>query len=103
MPVARISMMHMVPERRAEVAKLLAELEEFVSQQPGYVLGFQFANHEEENQLGRVSVWRTHEDADHAATLDHTMFLRSRLHMLIQAGHIEALVEITGDPKNLPI
>lgn len=44
---------------------------------------------------------RSHADADHAATNDHTIALRSEVHRLIDPGHLETLVEVKGNPKNI--
>ena len=78
------------------------DLEEHLSSLPGYIMGFRFSGHDDENEVGRVALWRTHQDADHAATIDHTIALRSDIHRLIDPGHMETLVEISGNPKNIP-
>ncbi|MBI2855667.1 MAG: hypothetical protein HYX93_02335 [Chloroflexi bacterium] len=109
MTVARISIMHTSSDlnrtaatKRTEVERLLDALEDHLSQQTGYIMGFRFVESEDENQVGRVSLWRSHEEADHAATIEHTVALRSRIHRLIDPGHLEVLVEVKGNPKNIP-
>ena len=115
MTVARISIMRTSSDtdpltaltrtsanKRAEVELLFDELEEHLSGLPGYIMGFRFSGHEDEDEVGRVALWRTHEDADHAATLDHTIALRSEIHRLIDPGPMETLLEVKGDPKNIP-
>ena len=109
MTVARISIMRTASDlmrtssdKIAEAGRLLDELDEHLSNQPGYIMGFRFSGHEGEDEIGRVGVWKSHEDADHAAILDHTVALRSQIHRLIEPGHLETLVEITGTPKNIP-
>lgn len=109
MTVARISIMRTSrdltrssSDKRAQVEGVLDELEDHLSGLPGYVMGFRFVGHEDEDEVGRVSLWSTHEDADRAATQDHTMVLRARIHQLIDPGHLETLVDVAGNPKNLP-
>jgi hypothetical protein len=94
--------MRTAANKRAEVERLLDELDDHLSTQPGYVMGFRFIGHENKEELGRVALWGTHEEADHAATLDHTMSLRAQIHRLIDPGHLETLVEVAGSPKNIP-
>ena len=109
MTVARISIMRTsrdltrtASDKRAQVERLLDELDEHLSNLPGYIMGFHFVGHEDENEVGRVALWNTHEDADHAALQDHTVVLRAQIHRLIDPGHLETLVEVAGTPKNLP-
>ena len=109
MTVARISIMHTSrdltrssSDKRALVERLLDELEEHLSNLPGYIMGFHFVGHEHEDEVGRVALWNSHEDADHAALQDHTVALRARIHQLIDPGHMETLVELAGTPRNLP-
>ena len=109
MTVARISIMRTSSDltrtssqKRVEVERVFDELEEYLSSLPGYILGFRFGGHDDEDELGRVALWRTHEDADHAATRDHTVALRAQIHRLIDPGHMETLVEVKGNPRNIP-
>ena len=109
MTVARISIMRTsadltrtAADKKAEVERLLDDLEEYLSAQTGYVLGFRFANQEDEQEVDRVSLWGSHGDADHAATQDRTMALRSQIHALIDPGHLESLVDVMGNTKNIP-
>ena len=109
MTVARISILRTASDftrsasdKKAEVERLLDDLEEHFSNMSGFVMGFRFAGIEDENQVGRVSLWKSHQDADQAAMLDHTMAIRSQIHRLIEAGHLETIVELKGNPKNIP-
>ena len=109
MTVARISIMgtsadltRTASDKKAEVERLLDDLEEHLPAQTGYVLGFRFANQDDEQEVVRVSLWGSHADADHAATQERTMAIRSRIHALIDPSHLESLVDVMGDPKNIP-
>ena len=48
------------------------------------------------------SLWETQEEADRASSPDHVQALRSNFHNLVEAGHIEQLVEISGANHNIP-
>ena len=109
MTVARISIMRTSSDltrtsstKRTQVEHLLDELEEHLSNLPGYIMGFHFVGHEDQDEVGRVALWNSHEDADHAALQDHTVVLRAQIHQLIDPGHTETLGEVAGNPKNLP-
>ncbi|MBI4233404.1 MAG: hypothetical protein HY686_03090 [Chloroflexi bacterium] len=102
MPAARISIMLPSPGHRQEVEHLLDALEEFVAKHPGYIMGFRFNGAENKEEVGRVSLWASDEEANRVAMLDHTIALRARLHRLIEPGHVERLVIVAGNPKNLP-
>ena len=75
----------------AEVASLLHELEEFLSQQPGFIEGYEV---HDENSMGRISVWTSKEDADHAATLVHTIALRAKVHARTLPVRRESLLRV---------
>ena len=102
MTVARISLMKILPHNRNEVTRLHASLEEFLSKQKGYILGFSFEAIGDTETMGRVSLWASEEDANHAATLDHTVGLRSQIHILTEPGHIEQLVHVSPTAHNIP-
>ena len=102
MDVIRFSLMRAQDGRRHELEALFDELEEHLSQQQGYVLGFRFEGREDPEVIGRVAVWQSREVANKAALLTHTQALRSQIHRLIQPGHTEELADISGNPKGLP-
>ena len=89
--------------QRDEVEGLLDALDEFLSTQQGYVMGFRFHGVSDRDHIGRISVWMSQDDANRAARLTHTETLRSNIHRRIEAGHIEELAEIVGNPRNLPV
>lgn len=102
MTVARVSIMKVLPMNRREVEHLQEALEEFLSKQKGFVMGFSFEGIGDTDTFGRVTMWVSEEDANHAATLDHTVVLRARMHLLIEAGHADYLTRIIGTPRNVP-
>jgi heme-degrading monooxygenase HmoA len=102
MAVARISIMRPMQGHEKHVEELLDELEEHLSKLPGYIMGFRFAAHRRPGEVGRLGLWATREDADNAAQNTHTLDIRARLHLAIEAGHEEWMMEVQGSPKNIP-
>ena len=102
MPIARQSVVHPFPAEVSKVEQFFDQLEAHYATLPGYVLGFRYSPVGNPGEVGRIAVWRTHEDADRAAQDDHVGALRSQINMLIHGEHIERMMEIEGTPQNLP-
>ena len=97
MPALRLSIMVPLPGSRAEVERLLTHLEDLLAKHPGYVMGGRFNAADNSNEVGRIGIWRSHAEADHAATDDDVIAVRSQLHQIIQPGHLERLYDTAGD------
>ena len=89
MAYVRVSLMKPMKGRDAEVLRLNRELVEFYREQAGCAQSHYLRPATEGGQHGRVSFWASEATADAAATLDHSMFLRSRLHLIVRKGHEE--------------
>jgi hypothetical protein len=90
-----------------EAQRLLEQLDEVLSSSEGLVLSFvtQIAA----DRLGRIALWRSKEAANHEATRESILALRSRLHyvsvdtqevlMEVQSGHVpqELTTMLAGD------
>ena len=63
-----------------EAARVLDTLDSHIARAPGLLLSLVMTG--ETDGLGRVSVWRSKEEANREAMSDRTMALRSRLHQL---------------------
>jgi len=100
MAVVRFSLMRPIVGQRAAVERLVEELNQFVSKQPGFIMACRFRGRDDE-EIGRLAVYETAERADEIALMDHTQAVRSQLHELIQAGHMEELFIIRGTPIGL--
>ena len=79
---------------------ILDDLENTLSQTNGFILGGVFTSGD--GEVGRFSLWETHEDADRASSSEHVIALRSHLHNLVEPGHIEQLAEVSGASHNIP-
>jgi quinol monooxygenase YgiN len=91
-----------VPATSSRVEALLDQLESHYATLPGYLVGFRYRPAGSSGEVGRIGVWRSHEDADRAAQDSHVQALRSELNMLVPGEHVERVLEIEGAPQNLP-
>ncbi|HXG42047.1 MAG TPA: antibiotic biosynthesis monooxygenase [Dehalococcoidia bacterium] len=87
MAYIRVSLMRPMAGHEAEVESLNRELVAYYRRFPGCLAAYFVQAADGSGELGRVSVWEREEDADRAANDDHSLALRSRLHLLIQPGH----------------
>src|SRR5688572_3879311 len=85
-----------------EVLDLLNDLEGATAGLPGFLQGGVFVDSEASNRVGRFALWATREDADKASVTDRVMSIRSRLHLIIEPGHLESLFEMRGANNNMP-
>lgn len=80
----RISLTTPKPKCEQQVAGLVDDLLSYYAKQPGYVSGFKLRSTADRLQLGRVTIWRSNEDADAAAQSAHVLARRSELLLLIE-------------------
>ena len=95
----RLTLTTPIPGAREEVLSILNNLENAVYQGKGFIMGGVFTS---DGEVGRFSLWETQEEADSASSSEHVIALRSHLHNLIEAGHVEQLSEISGANHNIP-
>lgn len=89
MSYIRISLMTPEQGREAEVRGFNQELSPFYRAQEGCLDSFVLTAADGSGELGRLSVWDSEEAAEGAANHQHSMSLRSQLHLVIQPGHAE--------------
>jgi hypothetical protein len=77
MTYVRLTLLKPRPGSEREVRRLLLELDDNLSQAPGQLFSVLLA--EGDDQLGRISVWQSKEDANREALSQKTLSLRSRL------------------------
>ena len=102
MRIARQSIVHPKSGMAQRVERVLDELEAAYAMQPGYILGFRYRTKGTSGELGRIAVWRSQQDADHASQNTHIQAIRAELTRVIEGDHIEHLFEIEGAPQKLP-
>ncbi len=87
MAYVRISLMKPLAGRDAEVDDLNTQLVDLYRQQDGCLQSAMIRATDESGEVGRVSFWESDSAADAAATADRSLFLRSRLHLILRRGH----------------
>jgi hypothetical protein len=68
----------------ARVRELLERLVTYYAEQPGYLAGYLLEPTEPDGFLGRIGVWETDKDAEHAAQQEYDLALRSQLNMAVE-------------------
>ncbi len=102
MRIARQTIVHPKAGMTERTESILDELEAAYAHLPGYILGFRYKTEGSKDEIGRIAVWRSQEDANHAAQNTHIQAIRARLTRIIEDGHEEHVFEIEGTPQNLP-
>lgn len=82
----------MKPRRGQEklVAGLMDNLLEFFAGQAGYERGYALLEGDLGGRVGRITLWRSEEQADHAANTQHVLTVRAEIMQRIeQDSHVE--------------
>ena len=79
MSYIRVSMVAPPPERMADVRRRYEEIVAYVATFPGYISGWVVAPGHGEEQVGRLTIWQSEADANHAATDAHAIALHSQV------------------------
>lgn len=86
----RLSFVNPKPGQDELVSGVMDHLLEFFSTQPGYVRGYKLLSGDPEGRCGRLTVWKSEQDADHTANNQHVLSVRSELLQLIEEdSHVE--------------
>ncbi len=86
----RLSLMNPKPGEEKLVAGLMDNLLEFFAGQPGYVRGYALLDGDPQGRVGRITLWESEEQADHAANTQHVLTVRAEIMQRIEEdSHIE--------------
>lgn len=86
----RLSLMNPKRDKEQLVAGLMDNLLEFFSEQPGYVRGYALIGGDPQGRVGRITMWKSESEADHAANTQHVLTVRSEIMLLIEDdSHVE--------------
>jgi len=86
----RLSLVTAKPGHEERVSEIMDGLLEFMATQPGYVRGYKLIRKYPDPRTGRITVWKSEEDADRAAQTQHILSVRSELLQLVEEHfHIE--------------
>ncbi len=97
MAVVRFSLMQPRPGCEQEIQQIEDELLAWFTKQKGFIMGFRIGAMSKGGEIGRITLWNAHDDADATATQDHSIALRSRL-LRLSSTHQDALFEVKGTP-----
>ncbi len=89
MSYVRFSLMKPLAGRDLEVTKLNLELVSLYRGQPGCISSQVIRATDTSGEVGRLSFWESESAADAAATGDHSMHLRSQLHLAVRRGRLD--------------
>ena len=87
MTYIRVSTMKPLAGREEEASQVNRELVEFYRTQEGCVSNYFVMAADKSGEQGRISLWSSERAANKAATQEHSLHLRSRLHLLVRHGH----------------
>jgi len=96
MPYVRISLMRPMSGQGPEVERLNRELLDFYRRCPGCLAAYYLEAADGSGEVGRLTVWEREEDADRAANAEHSLAMRSQLHLRIQPGHVDRSFRATA-------
>ena len=86
----RLSLMRPRAGEAAHVGEILDELARYYAGLPGFIEGFTLVESAKGEEVGRVGMWRSEADAEHAANQQHVMVLRAELMRVVEPGsHLE--------------
>ena len=87
----RLSLARPRPGHETQVAKIDQDLMRFFAGQPGYLHGYRITGGDSTGgRIGRLTLWRSDQDADRAAQTAHVLAVRSELLLLIEdEQHVE--------------
>ncbi|MGH7622080.1 MAG: hypothetical protein ACREMU_07040, partial [Gemmatimonadaceae bacterium] len=86
----RISLMTPKLDEAGAVARIMDDLLTFYARQPGYLNGYKLRSADENERVGRVTVWRTAQEADATAQAQHVLAQRSELAPITESdSHVE--------------
>jgi quinol monooxygenase YgiN len=87
MAYVRISTMRPRASREAEAEAVSLELINFYREQPGCLHSTFVKASDGSGEIGRITFWESAATADRAAMRERSIYLRSRLHLVIEKGH----------------
>lgn len=96
MTYIRVSTMTPLAGREEEAGQVNQELVDFYRTQGGCVSSHFVKATDASGEQGRISFWASEASADEAATQERSLYLRSRLHLLVQRGHQQRSFTVAG-------
>ncbi len=86
----RLSLMNPKAGEVEKVSSIMDDLLAHFSDRPGFVRGYKLLSGDPEDRCGRLTVWKSEREADHAATSQHVLSTRSELMLVVEEdSHVE--------------
>lgn len=89
MPYVRLSIARPRHGYEQRLEEIMRELTQFATTQPGCIEAFLMKPTDGSGEVARLVIYKSEEDAEHAANTDHVLALRSELHIASEPGHVE--------------
>lgn len=100
MAYVRVSTMRPKTGREGEAEEVNLELINFYREQPGCLHSSFVRAADGSGEIGRITFWESASTADRAAMRERSIYLRSRLHLVIEKGHQDRSFEAA--PEETP-
>ncbi|MBI4571361.1 MAG: antibiotic biosynthesis monooxygenase [Chloroflexi bacterium] len=95
----RLSLMLPRDGELERVVELHRRLVEWLPSLPGFVRGYLIVSGDPQGRVGHLNVWRSEDDADHAAQTDHVLATRAELKLLVDEDSHAEHSYVAYDPQ----
>jgi quinol monooxygenase YgiN len=89
MPYVRISIAKPTGGQSDAVKSLMKRINDFVSAQDGCQVAYLLSPSDKSGELARMAIYDDEDSAEKTANSQTVLSLRSEMHQIIEAGHIE--------------
>ncbi len=103
MTYIRVSTMKPLAGREEEASQVNQELVDFYRTQEGCASSHFVKAADSSGEQGRISFWSSERAANEAATREHSLYLRSRLHLLVRRGHQDRSFTVAAATNDAPV
>jgi len=103
MTYIRVSTMSALAGREEEAGQVNQELVAFYRTREGCLSSDFVKAADTSGEQGRISFWSSERAADAAATEERSLYLRSRLHLLVRRGHLERSFTVAETTSEAPV
>lgn len=89
MPYVRLSIAKARKGEEKRLEELMRKLVTLTEGQEGFVESYLLRPHDDSGEIVRITIYRDEASAERAANNQSVMALRSELHLIAEAGHME--------------
>jgi hypothetical protein len=84
MPYVSVAVLQPRQEHRTELEEMQDDLLRCFKTLPGFLDGYLMMTSDVTGRVGRVTVWKTRKDADHAAQEQEVLIAQSKMNLLVE-------------------